>query len=226
MKSLVFIGAHLGYALDNVPLGGGAMVGLQLARRWAGREGVQLIVLGSGPHPPCKDIEYVRLAPQKEELVRLSELGYARFCDEFAEASIEFLEKNLARLPPGQSCVVLNDISEGPDAGRLAAAGYPVVSIWHVDVVDFFNKMYLHGLVAPRRWTRAYDRVAALGLSGTVPRVLRLVFEKQRQAVAHSRLLVLPSSQMAETVRDCYGHLFRGMVDPWSSRLMVLPWGG
>ena len=234
MKNIVFIGAHLGYPMDSVPLGGGAMVGLHLARRWAGDPDFRLIVLGSGPKEPAQGLEYVRLAPQSKELVRLSELGYARFCEQFSSAALEFLGKHRARLAPDNTCIVLNDISEGPDAGRLSSMGYPVVSIWHVDVVDFFNKMYLHGMVAPERWTRAFDRVAALGLSGAVPRVLRLVFEKQRQAVAHSRLLVLPSSQMADTIRDCYRHLFDGSSkigpavagDPWASRLLVLPWGG
>jgi glycosyltransferase involved in cell wall biosynthesis len=56
---------------------------------------------------------------------------------------------------------------------------------------------------------------------------LRLVFEKQRQAVAHSNLLVLPSSQMARMIQNCYGHLSgNGSPGFWSKRILVIPWGG
>lgn len=212
--------------MDSVPLGGGAMVGLQLARQWVGRPGFRLTVLGSGPQSPDARSEYIRLAKQEKEIVRLSELGYAHFCDQFAQAALEYLRVNADRFPPKDTVVVLNDISEGPDAGQLAQRGYSIVSIWHVDVVDFFNKMYMHGVVSPKRWTRAFDALASLGLGGVVPRVLRLVFEKQRQAVVHSDLLVMPSTQMAQTVEDCYQHLFKDAPAALVKKLFVLPWGG
>ena len=217
--------------MDSVPLGGGAMVGLQLARHWATIPGLRLTVLGSGPIAPADGIDYVQLAAPKKELVRLSEMGYARFCGEFASAAIHYLQLHRSSLPPKDTCIILNDISEGPDVGELTSMGYSVVSIWHVDVVDFFNKMYLHGLVKAERLTRTFDRLQSLGLSPAVPRVLRLVFEKQRQAVAHSKLLVLPSSEMARMAQQCYEHLFEsvlpgGSSDFWSKRILVLPWGG
>ena len=45
---IVFIASHLGYPMDRTPLGGGAMVGLHLARRWAADPALRLAALGSG----------------------------------------------------------------------------------------------------------------------------------------------------------------------------------
>jgi len=98
------------------------------------------------------------------------------------------------------------------------------VSIWHVDVVDYFNKMYFGGLVAPERVTRAFERIRPWA-GWAVPDVLRLVFEKQRQAVKHSRRLVVPSRAMIETLRRCYRTL-NGSGASLESRAMVVPWGG
>ena len=64
LANLVFIGSHLGYPMDRTPLGGGAMVGLELAKRWAvsaGGRGVRLAFLGSGPQTPVPGSEYVQL---------------------------------------------------------------------------------------------------------------------------------------------------------------------
>lgn len=228
MPNVLFIGSHLGYPMDRVPLGGGAMVGLQLARRWASsaaRHGARLVVLGSGPLSPEIDLEYVQLADPGAEpgLTRLSELGYARFCREFEAATTAWVLERGAEFPPGETVIVVNDISESPDLERLASAGYRIVSIWHVDVVEFFNRIYLGGVFRPELWTRAYRRLAHWGLDRGVPDVLRLVFDKQRQAVRFSDQLVLPSRQMAETVRRCYeGEAGR----PLGPRSMILPWGG
>src|SRR5215813_2268035 len=100
MKHLVFIGSHLGYPMDSVPLGGGGMVGLRMARHWAGSPDFHLTVLGSGPVAPADGIDYVQLAAPAKELVRLSELGYARFCGEFASAAVRYLELQASWLPP------------------------------------------------------------------------------------------------------------------------------
>jgi glycosyltransferase involved in cell wall biosynthesis len=52
---------------------------------------------------------------------------------------------------------------------------------------------------------------------------LKLVFEKQRQAVAHSSRLILPSRAMVDTLSRCYRR--RGAADV-SERALVVPWGG
>ena len=219
--SIVFIGSHLGYPMDRTPLGGGAMVGLFLARHWAADPEIRLAALGSGPQPPCEG--YVRLAGLEEGLVDLSELAYARFCRDFERKTTDWLLARKTQWPPESTVVIVNDISEGPDLERLKKAGYPVISIWHVDVVDYFNKLYLKSLVAPSKVTAVYEALRSAKLSAAVPDVLKLVFEKQRETVKHSDLIVLPSSSMAETIRRCYGKWFepKFLIQPWGA---IGPW--
>jgi glycosyltransferase involved in cell wall biosynthesis len=226
VKNVVFVGSHLGYPMDRTPLGGGAMVGLQLARRWLAdphKEPFGLKLLGSGPLTPDPAADYVRLAGCDAPLESLSELAYARFCRRFERETTDWILARRAELPPAETCVVVNDISEGPTLAELAGAGYPIVSIWHVDVVDYFNKLYLKRVVAPETLTKLYEGGRRLGASRLIPDVLSLVFEKQRETVAHSRRLILPSRAMADTVRRCYGDL--GTSEPFGARAVVVPWG-
>lgn len=220
MRRVVFIGSHLGYPMDTTPLGGGAMVGLQLVRHWARQfSSPPLTVVGSGEVTPAAGIKYVQLpkgvAP---DLVKASEFGYAQFCRTFERETTAWLLSNKTEFPPGKTLLLINDISESPDLDRLRREGYAIASIWHVDVVEFFNRIYLGGLLAPERLTRAYERLERNGLVRLVPDVLRLVFGKQSQAVRRSSLLILPSRQMAETIRRCYPESGRNML--------ILPWGG
>jgi glycosyltransferase involved in cell wall biosynthesis len=227
MQRLVFIGSHLGYPMDRTPLGGGAMVGLHLARAWSQEPALRLAALGSGPEAPfaaSPTAEYVRLAGVAEGLVDLSELAYARFCRRFERESTEWLLSRRAEWPPQETAVVVNDISEGPDLAALKGAGYPIVSIWHVDVVDYFNKLYLKSLVAPAKVTAVYEALRRAKLSDVVPDVLKLVFEKQRQTVAHSDLMVLPSRAMRDTIERCYGKTFNS-ENPVTPRCLIQPWG-
>ena len=227
MKNIIFIASHLGYLMDRTPLGGGAMVGLQLVRHWARMTELRLTVLGSGPQPPVPDITYLQLPPGSgnPDLVRLSELGYARFCRKFEAATTEYLIRHKAALDPRYTVVVVNDISESPDLDGIAKLGYPIVSIWHVDVVEFFNRIYLGAVVAPERLARGFAWLEDRGLARLLPDVLRLVFQKQRKAVQNADLLVLPSHPMAETVRRCYpAKDFKSTIR--DSRILVLPWGG
>ncbi|MBI5211526.1 MAG: glycosyltransferase [Elusimicrobia bacterium] len=226
MKRLVFIGSHLGYAMEKTPLGGGAMVGLQLVRHWPKTGEFGLTVLGSGPVPPDAGIEYVQLplAGEHAAPVQLSELEYARFSRRFEAATTAWLLDRTADYPPARTCVMVNDIAEGPDMERLAAAGYPIVSLWHVDVVDYFNKLYLRNLVLPERLTRLYERSRRMGMKWVMPDMLQIIFEKQRNTVQHSTRMILPSSMMAETVGRCYRHLLRNGED-WGKRMVIVPWG-
>ncbi len=228
MPGIVFIGSHLGYPMDRTPLGGGAAVGLQLTRHWAKKSDLNLLAMGSGPETPAAGVPYVQLPEPgvKHNLVKLSELGYARFCREFERATTEFLLTHKNSYPPRETTVIVNDISEGPDLASLSAAGYRILSIWHVDVVEFFNRIYLKGVFAPERWTRGFDHLRSWGISGLVPDVLQLVFEKQRQTVAHSDTLIVPSRQMGETVGRCYQHLDVPGEESINKRLRVVPWGG
>jgi glycosyltransferase involved in cell wall biosynthesis len=221
MARVIFVGAHLGYPMDKTPLGGGAMVGLQLARHWA-RSGVRLTALGSGPEAPAEALDYVRLpegGAAGKGLVRFSELEYARFCRRFETATTGWILERRGELDPRETVVVVNDVSEGPTLSRLAAAGYPIVSLWHVDVVDYFNRMYLKDMVAPERLTRLYERLRKSGPRVLIPDVFKLVFDKQRETVARSSCMVFPSKMMAETVRRCYA------PEDFEARGVVVPWG-
>jgi len=209
--------------MDRTPLGGGAMVGLQLVRHWDPGVSWRLIVLGSGPQAPSPSVEYVRLAGRQEGIVDLSELRYARFCREFEVATTEWILSRRDEFNSEETAIVVNDISEGPALEDLARAGYRILSIWHVDVVDYFNKLYLRRFTAPENLTRIHERLLSLGVEWILPDVLELVFGKQRQTVLHSTRLVVPSSAMADTLVRCYGGLV-GEAE-LRSRIAVVPWG-
>lgn len=199
------------------------MVGLQLARHWKPDSTWRLIVLGSGPEAPAEGAWYVRLAGQEGGIVDLSELGYARFCREFEAATTDWILSRQGEFPPRETAVVVNDIAEGPTLGELSHAGYRVLSIWHVDVVDYFNKLYLRRFVSPEKLTRIHERLRALGVEWILPDLLSLIFDKQRETVVHSRRLVVPSSAMAETIIRCYGDIVG--VEELRRRVAVVPWG-
>ena len=209
--------------MDRTPLGGGAMVGLQLVRHWRPDASWRLIVLGSGPETPSSGLKYVRLAGQDGGIVDLSELRYARFCREFEAATTEWILSRRGEFKPEETAIVVNDISEGPTLGELARAGYRILSIWHVDVVDYFNKLYLRRFLAPEKLTRIHERLRCLGVDRVLPDVLNLVFDKQRETVVHSRRLVVPSTAMADTIVRCYGGI-AGEAE-LRRRIAVIPWG-
>lgn len=219
MVRVVFVGSHLGYPMDKTPLGGGAMVGLQLARHWrkTGREGLH--ILGSGPENPAPGLSYVRLpegGAGDKPLVELSEFEYARFCRRFEAATTDWIFDS--KLDPRRTSVIVNDISEGPSLNRLAQAGFPIVSLWHVDVVDYFNRLYLKEAIRIESLTRSYERLFSLGASDLLPDLLKLVFEKQRQTVVHSNRMIFPSNAMAKTIERCYKPVdfaARGIIVPW-----------
>jgi len=199
------------------------MVGLQLARHWKPDSTWRLVVLGSGPESPVPGVSYVRLAPQEGGIVDLSELRYARFCREFEVATTDWILSHRSELKPADTAIVVNDISEGPTLEELARAGYRILSIWHVDVVDYFNKLYLRRFLAPEKLTRIHERLRALGVDWVLPDVLDLVFEKQRETVVHSRRMVVPSTAMADTIVRCYGDIV-GEAE-LRRRIAMVPWG-
>lgn len=217
------MGSHIGYPMERTPLGGGAMVGLQLVRHWKPDAAWGLTVLGSGPEVPAPGVEYVRVAGREDGLVDLGELEYARFCREFEEQTTDWILSRANAYKPQDTVVVVNDISEGPTLSRLTAAGYKVVSIWHVDVVDYFNKLYLRRFFAPEKLTRLHERLRDMGADWVLPDVLNLVFDKQRETVVHSSRMIVPSSAMAETILRCYGDVIG--ESELGRRLLVVPWG-
>ena len=190
-RQVIYAAAHAHFP-DTEPLGGGKAVADFLIRQC--------------PHWRVFSPVSCGLALAKP-LVDLSELEYAKFCRQFERVTTtEILQHDPA------SCVVLtNDISEGPDFAALGARGYRVVSLWHVDVVDYFCRMYLRGLVTPAtaaRWSR----------QRWLPDLLKLVFHKQADCVRHCAQLVVPSAPMKDVILRCY-------PDCPPAKVAVLPWG-
>lgn len=80
-------------------------------------------------------------APAGCDLVRFSEMRYARFRREFERASTA----EIPRHDPRTTTVLVNDISEGPDFRAVAEAGFRVFTIYHVDVVAYVADIYARG---------------------------------------------------------------------------------
>jgi glycosyltransferase involved in cell wall biosynthesis len=184
--------AHGGFGSERVPLGGGAAIFERLAASSAFSD-LDLQLLGAGPQEDSEG-RYLRILHQEETPSTLSMLEYARFCRRFGEATTD---RVLALRPDILLC---HDISEGPDVARLAAAGVKVVTVFHVDVVDIFGRLYLGGLVDPVSLTSGYRRCRRLPW----PAVLRLVFEKQQQVADHGALSIVPSRGAGELLQRCY----------------------
>lgn len=216
LREIIFTAAHGGVS-TAVPVGGGAAVAHALAEQWAQRAPFKLTMLGLGQQLGIPGVAYqqipVRYPPGcgAAELVRLNELAYARVSRDFER---ETTRRILSRDDLRGVCVLANDLSEGPDFAALGAAGVSVVTLWHVDVIDYFCRFYLGGL-PPARATAAWRWWTAHG--GPVPDVLKLVFDKQTAAVRQSRYHVVPSSPMRDVIEQCFPGAARKVV--------VVPWG-
>jgi glycosyltransferase involved in cell wall biosynthesis len=185
--------AHGGFGSERVPLGGGAAVFERLCQAWSGDPQIRLHAAGAGGHAP-PGVAYLRLAPPPAEPSRLGTLAYARFCREFERASTE----HALRLRP--DVVLAHDISEGPNVASLRQAGIPVATIFHVDVVDIFSRLYLGSLLRPERLAALYR--ASMG--GPWPDLLRLVLAKQQEVMSLGRLNLVPSPGAARLLERCY----------------------
>ena len=195
-RDVLYSAAHAEFP-DTEPLGGGKAVADWLIREWREDSAFALHVLS--PHS-------LRL-PLTKPLTDQSELEYAGFCRQFERAATTAILKH-----DPHDCVVLsNDISEGPDFSALGTRGYRIVTIFHVDVLEFFTRFYLRNVVRP-------ETVAKFRAFALLPDVLRLVYQKQFDCVRHSAKIVVPSEPMRDTIRRCY---------PWCAleKIVVLPWG-
>lgn len=199
---LLYTAAHGVPGSERFPLGGGAAICRMLRDEWSATQPFPFRILG----PELLGAN----SPSGADLVRYSESDYARFCRRLEAATTE----EILRHDPRTTVVLANDVSEGPAFRRLAAAGYSIATIYHVDVVAYIANIYLRGWLTPQTTVRCYDALARLPL----PNVLRLVWEKQRDSVECSRKLIVPSAQMVDVMRACYPHL-----PP--EKFLVLPWG-
>lgn len=199
--NVIYTAAHGGFSAEPVPLGGGAAVFEHLVEEWSRTRPFELT--------PVTPAILGKSAPKGGELVKFGERAYARFCREFERASTA----EILRHDPAQTAVLANDISEGPDFAQLAAQGYRVYTIYHVDVVAYVAAMYGRGAIAPETTVRWYRR-----LRRCLPDMAKLVWEKQEASVRHSRGLIVPSEGMREVLLRCY-------PDCPPERIHVLPWG-
>lgn len=205
-KQVIYTAAHSGFSLGRVPLGGGAAVCAHLVEEWTNTEVFPFRLLGP-------DILGEKAAAYND-LVGLSEWQYARFCRDFAKA----LENEIIHHNPKETIVLCNDVSEGPPFKRLAEKGYSIYTIYHVDVVDYFTRLYLKSWVSPQTAVRVYDRIERWLGSAMMPGVLKLVFEKQRESALYSQGLIVPTQAMKEVLLACYPQ-----ISP--DKIHVLPWG-
>jgi len=206
MKQVLYTAAHSGFNLGEVPLGGGASICQHLVQEWMKTKPFEWDVLG----PSLLGSE----APQHKDLVRYSELKYARFCRHFEDR----LTETILQYDPMSTVILSNDVSEGPDFSLLASKGYSIYTIYHVDVVDYFAAIYLKGLVKPESTVAFFRATRRIGLSRIFPKMLHLIWEKQEDSVRYSKGLIVPSKRMKEAMVLEYPG-----VDP--EKIHVLPWG-
>jgi glycosyltransferase involved in cell wall biosynthesis len=201
VTTVFFTAAHGGFAREHAPLGGGAAVFEHLMEEWQRTRPFALRPLTPailGPH-----------APRGAELTCYDESRYAAFSRAFERACTD----EILRHDPAESVVLANDISEGPDFGLLAARGFRVFTIFHVDVVDYVTKLYFGGRLAPETTVRWYR-----WLKPILPGMASLVWAKQEASVTASRGLILPSPNMRDVLKRCYP-----ACPP--DKIHVLPWG-
>lgn len=206
IRRVLYLAAHGGFAGQAIPLGGGAAIANLLQAEWALTQpfAVELVgpaVLGAG-------------APGGRAIVEFNERQYAAFCVAFREAATREALKH----DPRETAILVNDISEGPDFQRLHAAGFRMVTVFHVDVVAYIAAIYLRGGVAPATLTRVWEWARRLRLDRVAPRILSLIFASQRASLEYSDVVVVPSSGMKEILLACYPR-----TPP--ARIRVLPWG-
>ena len=200
---VLYTAAHGGFETlsKGIPLGGGAAVSERLVEEWSRTKpfSLRLItpsILGAA-------------APGGSELASFGERAYAKFCYAFERAVTE----EILRYDPASTVVLANDVSEGPDFARLAASGFAVFTIYHVDVVAYVSAIYLRGMIRPETTVRWYRRLHPI-----LPAMAGLIWAKQEASVRHSRGLIVPSEGMRDVLLSCY-------PEAAPEKIHVLPWG-
>lgn len=216
-RSIQLVGAHGGYNGMKVPLGGGATIFECLVEAWKNHPELSIHMLSPGPaYSELRQNSPVPLSiSETTHPASLGYLDYARFSREFERSSTEHL---ISRPRKPDSWVIANDICEGPDVPRLKAHGYKVITLVHVDVVDFITSLYLKRRIRPEKLTSGWRFLHRMGVTRLFPDILKLIFDKQESAFAHSDFVVVPSLGMKQTILDCYPYLS-------SSRVVAIPWG-
>lgn len=206
IRKVLYLAAHGGFAGEDVPLGGGAAVFNLLMEEWRRRAPFEVL--------PLTPAMLGDAAPGARQIVSFDERSYADFCRDFGAACTA----EALRHDPRDTALLVNDISEGPDFERLAAAGFHIVNIWHVDVVSYIASIYLRDLVSPRFLARTWEALRRTGVTRFSPAILRLIFEQQRASLRHSARVAVPSSAMRDLILRSYPEVPRHRVE-------VVPWG-
>jgi glycosyltransferase involved in cell wall biosynthesis len=199
--TVLYTAAHGGFGGEAVPLGGGAAVFDHLTEEWERTRPFRLQPITPSILGPA--------APSGRDLVRFGERDYARFCRAFERAATE----EILRHDPAEAVVLSNDVSEGPGFDTLAARGYQIYTIYHVDVVAYISAIYLRGWIRPETTVNWFPRLRPL-----LPEITQLIWEKQEASVRCSRGLVMPSVGMRETILRCYPACA-------VEKVHLLPWG-
>lgn len=191
---VIYTAAHAGAGL-GVPIGGGGAIASMLAAEWAETTPFEL--------------EVFRPEERAEELVAYTQAEYSEFCHRFRRLSTN----RILSEDPGNCAALVNDIAEGPDFELLHRHGYRIYTIWHVDVVAYVARMYLHGLVSARALVRLVQP-----LEGWLPASAKLVFHQQRSCVALSTGHIVMTEAMKQTILECY-------PETPPEKIHVIPWG-
>jgi len=203
---VLYTAAHGGFDGQAIPLGGGAAVSTLLRDEWSRTRPFDVDLLG----PAILGAQ----APPGEDLISFNESQYAAFCHRFRDACTAAVLQH----DPRHTAVLVNDISEGPDFARVAAAGFRIVTIYHVDVVAYIAAIYLRGRVRPSTLTRAWELLRSFRVDRLPPAILQLIFAQQRASLLSSAAVVVPSSGMKEILLTCY-------PGTPADRIHVVPWG-
>lgn len=236
---IAMLAAHGGSDSNKIPLGGGAAICERLLQAWKNVDGLEITLIVPGYYKTqnsaapaiaaesalesdCAINEHeesiskintiqIPLLKEGETPCNLSEFRYAKFCRQFEKAST----KKLLELKP--DIAITHDISEGPNFKQLNKHNIPCIPIFHVDVVDFFCRMYLREYCTPKKCVNMWEKIRLLPI---VPDILRLVFDKQADAVRYCPKLIVPSQGMKKILLDTYGN-----NDNLNSKIEVIPWG-
>lgn len=226
---IFMLAAHGGSNSNALPLGGGAAVCEQLVRQWGEVTNLDLTLLAPGPlknaeihedlidqstpgHPRAT-VRLVRLPifTPGEYPNNLSTLRYASFCRQFEKLCTDYVLKQRPDV------VLTHDISEGPNFTQLKKSGIPCVPIFHVDVADFFCRMYLNEIFTPRQCQELFLK---LHRSILCPDLIHLAFGKQYDAIQTCPKLIVPSQGMKEIMLETYDN-----TKNLDERIEVIPWG-
>ncbi len=206
---LAMTAAHGGSNSEKMPLGGGAAICERLCRAWADNPELEITLFSPGSAPP-PGINYRRVDVLGDiSPADLNEWDYAKFCRRFERS----LTEEIIRLRP--DAVLTHDLAEAPNFAVLERCGIPCVPIYHVDVVDFFCRMYLRRLLTPRQAEKFWSYLRPYPC---VPDILRLVFDKQAESVRFCPRLIVPSESMRQIIRETY-------PDTPPDQTAVIPWG-